>query len=151
MANYFEDVCKTTKYYKKASNVVLTDICAILNAENITIEEFSIPADHIADLVNQMGDGKISSWIGKDVFAKMMATGKTASTIVAEENLAQMDNDDEMENICRSIIEANPKSVEDYHKGKDNALKFLMGQVMKQTKGKANPVKATELLKGMLG
>ena len=81
----------------------------------------------------------------------MMATGKTASTIVAEENLAQMDNDDEMENICRSIIEANPKSVEDYHKGKDNALKFLMGQVMKQTKGKANPVKATELLKGMLG
>jgi aspartyl-tRNA(Asn)/glutamyl-tRNA(Gln) amidotransferase subunit B len=151
LANYFEDVCKATKYYKKASNVVLTDICAILNAENITIEEFSIPAAHIADLVNQMGDGKISSWIGKDVFAKMMATGKTATAIVTEENLAQMDNDDEMENICRGVIDANPKSVEDYHKGKDNALKFLMGQVMKQTKGKANPVKATELLKGMLG
>lgn len=150
LADYFEAVCQKTNYYKKAANLILTDICAVLNQKNIPISEFTISADAIAELVNQIGENKISSWIGKTVFEKMLQTGKRASTIIQEENLIQMDNEEEMVKICRDVIENNPKSVEDYQNGKDNALKFLMGQVMKQTKGKANPVKATEMLLSFL-
>ncbi len=150
LADYFEAICTKTSHYKKAANVVLTDICAVLNNDGISIEEFPIAPEAIAELVELLGAGKISSWMGKEVFEKMRATGKSANQIVTEENLVQMDDDSEIKAICQRIVEANPKSVEDYKNGKDNALKFLMGQVMKETKGKVNPVKATELILSFL-
>ncbi len=146
LADYFEQCCKYTTHYKKAANFILTDICSILNIENISINNFSVSAEHIAELVNLLSDGTISSWIAKSVFEKMRLTNKKPQTIVEEEGLLQLNNDDELKTIVDRVLSENQKSIEDYKNGKDNALKYLMGQVMKQSKGKANPVKTTEML-----
>ncbi|OHD11996.1 MAG: glutaminyl-tRNA synthase (glutamine-hydrolyzing) subunit B [Spirochaetes bacterium GWD1_27_9] len=150
LVNYFEELCKHTKFYKKACNVVLTDICAILNSKEISIKDFSINPANIAELVELLGSEKISSWMGKEVFEKMLKTGKKASEIVAESNIS-FTSDDELTTIIDKVLSENQKSIDDYKNGKDNALKFLMGQVMKLSKGKANPVKATELIIARIG
>ncbi len=142
---YFEDISKLTRYYKKAANFILTDIAAILNKKSITIKEFDVPKEHIAEIINLLGEEKISSWIGKQLFEKTLVSKKSPLEIMREENLAQID-DSNLINIVETVLKDNPKSIEDYNNGKDNALKFLMGQVMKMSKGKANPVKATEMI-----
>lgn len=146
MADYFEECCKTASNYKKAANFILTDICSILNNENITISSFKVKPEDIGELVNLLTDNTISSWIAKEVFEKMINTGKKPSQIVEEEGLSQVNNDEELIKIVDKVLSENPKSVEDFKNGKSNALKFLMGQVMKLSKGKANPVKTTEML-----
>ncbi|HBD92650.1 MAG: glutaminyl-tRNA synthase (glutamine-hydrolyzing) subunit B [Spirochaetes bacterium GWF1_31_7] len=146
LSDYFEKCCKYTTNYKKVANFILTDICSILNTENISIIDFSVSAEDIAQLVNLLSDGTISSWIAKSVFEKMRLTNKNPLSIVEEESLLQLNNDDELDTIVIKVLSENQKSVEDYKNGKDNALKYLMGQVMKQSKGKANPVKTTEML-----
>lgn len=142
---YFEEIAKLTRYYKKAANFILTDITAVLNKRSITIKEFDVPKESIAEIINLLGEEKISSWIGKQLFEKSLVSKKSPLEIMREENLDQID-DSNLINIVELVLKDNPKSIEDYNNGKDNALKFLMGQVMKMSKGKANPVKATEMI-----
>ncbi|HOV15445.1 MAG TPA: Asp-tRNA(Asn)/Glu-tRNA(Gln) amidotransferase subunit GatB, partial [Spirochaetota bacterium] len=145
MGFYFESIAKLTKYHKKAANFILTDVMSILNQKEIGIKDFSLSKEHIAELIDLLGEEKISSWIGKQLFEKMLKTNKSPKEIMAEENLSQIDEGDLIK-IIDGVLNDNPKSIEDYNNGKDNALKFLMGQVMKLSKGKANPVRATELI-----
>lgn len=146
LADYYEKMTEYTKYYKKAVNFLLTEINAILNTNNISIDEFKISSENIAELINFIGDGKISSKISKDVFLKMQETNQTAGNIIEAEKLVQIDNDDELLTIVDQVLSENQKSIDDYKNGKDNALKYLMGQVMRLSKGKANPVKTTEMI-----
>ena len=134
-----------TKHHKKAANFILTDIISILKQKNISIKEFDIPVSHIAQLIDLLGDEKISSWIGKELFAKMITSGKSPKEIIDSENLSQT-SESELINIVESVLKDNQKSISDYKNGKDHALKYLMGQVMKLSKGKANPVRATEII-----
>lgn len=142
---YFETLVSLTKHHKKAANFILTDIVSILKQKNISIKEFDIPINHIAQLIDLLGDEKISSWIGKELFNKMIATGKSPKEIMDSENLSQT-SEGELINIIESVLKDNQKSISDYKNGKDHALKYLMGQVMKLSKGKANPVRATEII-----
>lgn len=146
LADYFENGAKVTKYYKKLANFILTEICAYLNSNGIDISDFSIPPQNTGELVNFIGDEKISSKIAKDVFETMLKDGKTPSEIISAGGMLQISDDSELDKIVTEVLAANPKSIEDYKNGKDNALKFLMGQVMKASKGKANPVRATEMI-----
>ncbi len=146
LADYFEDVCRSTKLYKKTANLILSDINAVLKTKEIGIEDFSIKPERLAGLVELIGKGRLSSFLAKQVFEKMLETDLSAETIAKDGNLIQSDDTDELLSIVIKVLQENGQSISDYKSGKDNALKFLMGQVMKQSKGKANPVKATELI-----
>ncbi len=145
-ADFFEEVAKYTKNYKKAANMILTEINAIIKQKETTIAGLSINPQHLGHLADLTGEGILSSWLAKQVLEKMVATGIAPDVIIKEDNLVVSDNVDELSGIVEAILKENPKSITDYNNGKDNALKFLMGQVMKMSKGKANPVKATELI-----
>jgi len=101
-------------------------------------------------MLKMIDDGTISGKIAKEVFRDMFDTGKDPEAIVKEKGLTQISDEGELEKIARKVIEANPKSVEDYKKGKEKALGFLVGQVMKETRGKANPQLVNKILKELL-
>ncbi len=145
IAQYFEDVALSAKNYKKAANLILTDVFAILKDRNISIEEFDIKPSLIGELVELIDSGTINSSAAKKIFMKMVETKQSPAVILKEENLTQIDESELIE-IIDKVLKENPKSIEDYKKGTDNALKYLMGQVMKMSKGRANPVRATEII-----
>ena len=105
----------------------------------------------IGELVGLVEGGKISSTIAQDVFAEMFESGKSPATIVEEKKLAQVCDTSELQAFCNEVIAANSASVEDFRNGKEAALNFLKGQVMKVSRGKANPKIVGELLKNILG
>ncbi|MFC1638346.1 Asp-tRNA(Asn)/Glu-tRNA(Gln) amidotransferase subunit GatB [Patescibacteria group bacterium] len=135
------------KVVKLAVNYLNTELRKHLVEYGQSIDEIKITPENYAELIGIVADGKINSSAAQAVLLEMYKTGGDPSQIIEEKNLAQMDDDDVMEEIIDKIIADNPQSVEDYNNGKDNALKFLMGQVMKETQGKANPQKATEMIK----
>jgi aspartyl-tRNA(Asn)/glutamyl-tRNA(Gln) amidotransferase subunit B len=96
-------------------------------------------------------NGTISGKIAKGVFEEMFATGEKPEKIIEKKGLTQISDEDELSRIVDAVIAGNPGSVEDYRKGKDRALGFLVGQVMKETRGKANPQLVNKLLKEKLG
>ncbi len=101
-------------------------------------------------MLRLIDNGTISGKIAKTVFKEMFATGKRADEIVKEKGLVQISDEGEIQAIVDKVIAANPQSVADFHAGKDRALGFLVGQVMKETKGKANPGLVNKLLKEKL-
>ncbi len=140
-----------TKLIKLAANYLVNELQAYMAKDQKTITDIIITPENFAELIGLLADGKINSSAGQKVLTMMYSgQGHDPSQIVDAEGLAQMDDDGALEAIVVAVLSANMKSVEDYRAGKDNALKFLMGQVMKETKGKANPQKATELLKKKL-
>jgi len=106
--------------------------------------------EHLLELVALVDSGRISSKIAQDVFADMFATGEAPGVIVEKKGLLQVSDTGAIEKFCDEVIAANPKSVEDYRAGKAAALNFLKGQVMKLSKGKANPGLAGEVLERKL-
>jgi aspartyl-tRNA(Asn)/glutamyl-tRNA(Gln) amidotransferase subunit B len=115
-----------------------------------TLETTKITAPKLAALVRLIEQGTISGKIAKDVFADMLTTGKDAEAIVREKNLVQVTDEGFIVEAAKKVLEANAKSVEDYRGGKANALKHLMGQLMRETRGKANPVIADRILKDLM-
>lgn len=106
--------------------------------------------DHVAQLVNLMEQGKISSRIAKEIFGEMFDTGKMPDEIVRERGLEQISDDSLIEQVIKEVISENPQAVQDYKAGKKQALGFLVGQVMKKTKGKANPQIANQKIAELL-
>ena len=100
----------------------------------------------MAALLNLIDCGDISGKIAKKIFAEMFATGKDADIIIKEQGLVQISDEDTLKELIAQIVEANPKSVEDYKAGKNKAMGFLVGQIMKQSKGQANPTLINKLL-----
>ncbi len=147
LALWFEEAAALAKEPKRAANWILAEVLAVLNDRGITIDELGLSPAHIAGLVNAVSNGVITGKQAKDVFALMLKTGKTAETIIEEEHIAQVADTGAIEAMIRDILAENPQAVEDYMKGKSNALGWLMGQVMKKSKGQANPSIAAELLK----
>ncbi len=154
-AEYFEAVADAigldpARNAKLAANWVLGEVGRWLNAEERGIESFPLAAEQLASLARLVEGGKVTSNVGKDVFEQMIATGKGASEIVEASGLAQISGEDELIGAVRAAIAANPKAVADFHAGKESAIKFLVGQVMRETKGRANAGVVSSLLEGEL-
>ena len=150
LSGYFEAAAKNARKPKAIANYILNDLLSALSAANNSIGGCPIPAKQLNELVNLVDDGKISSKQGKDVFGEMFATGKAPGVIVAEKGLQQESDLGAIESLCIEVIAANPKSAEDYKAGKRAAINFLKGQVMKLSKGKANPNLVGETLLRLL-
>ncbi len=149
LADYFEEcVAISQNPSKEFSNWIINDVLRELNEQKLKIRDFVISPKMLTELVEIKPT--IGSSIAKEVFAEMASTGKSASVIVKEKDLTQMDDTSELNEIVIRVIEENPKAVEDYGLGKKNALAFFIGQTMKITKGKANPKILMELFKQRL-
>ena len=150
LALWFEEAAKKSKSPKRAANLILTELLAVLNEKQETIDSVSITPLHIAELADALESDTITSKQGKAVFEKMLATKKLPSEIIKEEGMEQVNDTGAIEKIVESVLAANPQAVADFKNGKTNALGWLMGQVMKESHGKANPKQATEMLKERL-
>lgn len=145
MADFYEEVMKTAKDSKKAANWVMGDVSAWLNKNNIGFDKIPVPAKSIAELVNVIEEGTISGKQGKEVFEEVMQ-GKTPAQVIEEKGMKQLSDDSALLDIINQVLDANPKSIEDFKNGKNRAVGFLVGQVMKATKGTANPKKTNQLI-----
>ena len=150
LAQYFE---KTVSFYqepKRISNWIQAELIRLLNQEPKTIAESPVQPPQLAELVAMVDRGEISGKMGKEVLEGMYAEGKEAEEIIRSRGLRQISDDSELEKLAERVIADNPKPVEDYRKGKMKAMGFLVGQMMKATRGQANPEKANEIIKKVL-
>ena len=130
---------------------MLTEILRVLKEKNTGIEKFSVSAENIAKLITLIKSNVISSKIAKEVFEMLLSENKDPEIIVKEKGLVQITDNSEIEKIVEQVLEENKQSVEDYRAGKSNALKYLVGQAMRLSKGKANPQMINELILEKLG
>lgn len=151
ISEYYEKAASVSGDPRTAANWVMGDLMGALRAEGKDITEPPVNADRLGELVALIGKGEISNKLAKEIFARMFATGEAASTIMEREGLKQMSDAGALEKIVQDVIAANPKQVEQYRGGKAAVLSFLVGQVMKATRGQANPVAVNELLRNKLG
>ncbi len=147
LSAYFEEAAAGYREPKKIANWILTEVRSVLNDRNIEIDRFPAKPEHIRALLEAVDDGTISGKIAKEVFVEMASSGRAPREIIAAQGLSQIADEADLARIVDRVLAANEKSVADYNAGKDHALKFLMGQVMKESHGKANPIIATRLLK----
>ena len=148
-SKYFEDVSKNSDV-KLATNWITGELFALLNNKSIEITESPITSENLAKLINLIKDGTISGKIAKTVFEIMADSGKDPKKIVEEKGLKQQSDPKELEKIIDKVISDNPKNVEAYKSGKVKLFGFFVGQVMKQSNGKANPQLVNEILKKKL-
>ncbi len=148
VALYFEEVCKLTKNYKAASNWMMGPVKSYLNEMVIAANDFPIPPKCIAELISIIDDGKINfSSASKNLFPELLKNPKKSALEVAQQlNLIQDSNEDSILPIVEQIIKEFPLKVEEYKNGKKAILTMFMGEVMKRSKGKADPKVATALL-----
>ena len=150
LAQYFETAAKGSKKPKNVANWILNDLQSALSSAGKTIGDCPIPPQALDELVNLIESGKISGKQGKEVFAEMFSGGKSASVIVKEKGIEQVSDTGAIEKFCDQVIAANPKPAADFKAGNAASLNFLKGQVMKLSKGKANPQLAGEILEKKL-
>ncbi len=150
IADYYEKVIETTNDYKSASNWIMTDVLKIINEEKIDIKDFSIPPENLGELLDLIKNGTISGKIAKDVFQIMLKENKKPSLIVKEKNLIQITDSNEIEKIVEKILGDNSNQVKQYISGEEKVFGFFVGQIMRETKGKANPKVVNELLRQKL-
>ncbi len=151
IAEYYEEVASVSGDPKAAANWVAGDLMGLLNAGGKDIAESPVSAESLAELLVMMAKGEISGKMAKDILPKMFASGDSAAAIVEREGLRQISDTGALEKIVTEVIAGNPKQVEQYRGGKTAVLGFLVGQVMKATRGQANPAAVNELLKAKLG
>ena len=146
LAEYYEEIVKKSDEPKLSANWMLTEILRVLKEKNIGIEQFSISSENIAKLIKLIKSNVISSKIAKEVFEILQVENKDPEIIVKEKGLIQITDNSEIEKIVEQVLKENQQSVEDYKAGKSNALKYLVGQAMKLSRGKANPQMINELI-----
>jgi aspartyl-tRNA(Asn)/glutamyl-tRNA(Gln) amidotransferase subunit B len=151
LADFFEGAVAVSSDYKSVANWVMGDLLRYLNVANIEVKDLTLAPSALGEMVELINDGTISGKIAKTVFEEMLASGKDPATIVKEKGLVQISDEGELVAVIEQVIAANPQSVEDYQGGKAQAFGFLVGQVMKETRGKANPQLVNKLLKEKLG
>ncbi|MFO7931550.1 MAG: Asp-tRNA(Asn)/Glu-tRNA(Gln) amidotransferase subunit GatB [Thermodesulfobacteriota bacterium] len=149
-ADYFEDCAGRVDSAKTASNWIMGELTGLLNARGISISECPVTAESLAGLIRLMEQGVISGKIAKSVFDDMAESGRDAKTIVEEKGLVQVSDESAIEEIVAKVIENHPGEVEKYRGGKTKVFGFLVGQVMKETRGKANPQVVNTILKNRL-
>jgi aspartyl-tRNA(Asn)/glutamyl-tRNA(Gln) amidotransferase subunit B len=136
---------------KSVANWTLGELRRLLNGAGLDIIESRVPPKGLAELLDLIDSGKISGKQGKEVLEKAFHSGMMPGTVVKQEGIAQMSDSDELERIVAEVIAENPKAVLDYHAGKTASVQFLVGQVMKRTRGRAKPDLVQPLLLGKLG
>jgi len=146
LADLFEQSLAYTKDAKAVSNWIMGDLLGYLNANNLELDEVKVTGQGLGEMIGLIEKGTISGKIAKTVFKEMLATGKSPQAIVEEKGLVQISDENLIRSVVEKVIEANPQSVADYRAGKEKALGFLVGQVMKETKGKANPALVNQLI-----
>jgi aspartyl-tRNA(Asn)/glutamyl-tRNA(Gln) amidotransferase subunit B len=150
MANYFEECVIFFPDPKTVSNWMMGDLLRELKRDEREMDRCPVTPKHLAEMLSMIKEGTISGKIAKDVFEEMYRTGGHPVDIVKEKGWIQIQDEGEIEQAIERAMAANPKQVEDYRKGKDKIFGFFVGEVMKQTKGKANPKLVNELLKKKL-
>ena len=164
LAEYFEDTISELKEkiasgeikmaeekaVKLAANYIITELRKYLAEDNMEIKDLKITPENYAEFIGFIASEKINSSAAQTVLAEMYQTGGDPSQIIEEKNLARMDDSQELKKIIDKVLEKNEKSVADFKAGKENALKFLIGQTMSATKGKANPRMAQKIIKNKL-
>ena len=146
LADFFEESLRYTKDAKAVSNWIMGDLLGYLNANSLELEDVKETGQGLGEMIGLMEKGTISSKIAKTVFKAMLETGKLPQQIVEEQGLVQISDEGAIKAVVDQIVTNNPQSVEDYKAGKEKAIGFLVGQVMKETKGKANPALVNKLL-----
>ena len=151
LAEYYEAIVKETNDPRLSANWLLTEVLRVLKEKNINIEEFFVSAVNLGKLIKLIKSNVISSKIAKDVFEILLTEEKDPEVIVKENGWIQISDDSEIEKIVEQVLEENKQSIEDYKAGKSNALKYLVGQGMKLSKGKAKPQMITDMILEKLG
>jgi aspartyl-tRNA(Asn)/glutamyl-tRNA(Gln) amidotransferase subunit B len=151
LADYFEEVVNIINDPAMVSKWILGEILRILSQNNLTSRQIPLAAEDLGELLNLIKSGKITANIGKIVFDKMLAEHQPAKIIIEREKLIAVSDDAELKQIIQTIIAENPNEVERYRAGAKNLFGFFMGQVMKKTRGQANPNITSHLLKEALG
>ena len=145
-SNYFDSGLSSGCNPKLLANWVIGDVQSYLNKNEIEIKDFPVSASRLGELIKLVEKGEVSNKQARDVFAKMIESGKDASSLIKELGLSQVSNEDDLKAIISEIIDTNPQVISDYKAGKDRAIGFVVGQVMKKTQGKANPALANKLV-----
>jgi aspartyl-tRNA(Asn)/glutamyl-tRNA(Gln) amidotransferase subunit B len=151
VADYFEEVVKAGADAKSASNWVVNDLLGYLNGQEKTISDSPVSAKNLRALIGFVDDGKISTKQAREVFRLMCETETPPAKIIEEQGFEQISDTSALVPIIDGVISANPKSVEDYRNGKERAIGALVGQVMKATKGQANPQLVNQLILERIG
>ena len=156
LAGYFEQVVaaatpeEARRFAQKTANWLLNDMARLLHAADVDVSDTRISPQDLYAMIALVENGTISGTIGKTVFEEMFRTGKPPAAIIKDLGLEQISGADEIGAIVERVLAANPKPVDEYRAGKQEAIKFLVGQAMRETRGRANPATLTEILKTKL-
>ncbi|MBR2526432.1 Asp-tRNA(Asn)/Glu-tRNA(Gln) amidotransferase subunit GatB [bacterium] len=151
LAMFFDEVLKLGANPKIAVNFLMGEISAYLKEEKLSINDTKLSPENLVELISLIEKATISNNIGKQIIIDMLKDGEKASDIVEKKGLSQISDTGAIKEIAQKIIDANPAQVEAYRGGKDKLFGFFVGQVMKETKGRANPQSVNEILKELLG
>jgi aspartyl-tRNA(Asn)/glutamyl-tRNA(Gln) amidotransferase subunit B len=150
LADYFEAAAKAGAPGKAAANWIGVELLRRLNDAGQDIAECPLPPAALAELLKKVESGEITAASGKKVFAKMFETGKSAAELIAAEGLGQISDEGAIEKIARAVTSKSPDNVAKYRSGNEGVFKFFVGQVMRETRGQANPQLVNEVLKRVL-
>ncbi len=150
VADFYESVAQSLGDAKTASNWVMGEVLRILNEADQEIDESDLTPEALTELLRLVASGTISNNVAKEVFEEMVKTGKSAAEIVKEKGLEQISDESALEAVIETVIAENPGPAQDIRDGKDKAIGFLVGQVMKATRGKANPQRVNQMLRAKL-
>jgi aspartyl-tRNA(Asn)/glutamyl-tRNA(Gln) amidotransferase subunit B len=150
LAHYFEKVLEKFDDGKAAANWIINELLNLMNEDGKEIKEIDVTPQKLASILKLIDQDKISGKIGKKLLKEVYKSGKKPEDIVDEKGWSQVSNSEELENIIKEVLEENNEAVERYRNGEEKLLGFFMGQVMKKTKGKANPKKTNQLLRKLL-
>lgn len=161
LADYFEEVISELKVWledkkipedqvpkivKITSNYLQSDLLGLLKAKKIKLKDLKVTPENFAELITILWEGKVSSRAGKDILTEMVKTGADPTYIMKDKELEQVSDEEQIEKVAKKVIEQNEKAVEDYKKGKENSIQFLVGGVMRETKGKVNPKELRKII-----
>ena len=150
MANMFEEASTKTNDAKLVAKWLVGDVSALLNKDNIDIEESNLSPENFGKLIERISDSTISGKIAKSVLEEVWESGSDVDEIVETKGLVQIQDESILVEIAKKVVESNPDQVTAYKGGKDKLFSFFVGQVMKETQGKANPKSVNEILKKIL-
>lgn len=151
LALFFDKVLELGANPKTAVNFIMGEITAYLKEEHIEITDTKLTPDNLAELISLIEKGTISNNIGKQIIIEMMKDGTKAPVIVEKKGLSQISDEGAIKELVQKVVDAHPNEVEAYKNGKTNLLGFFVGQVMKETKGRANPKTVNQLIKEIIG
>ena len=150
MANMFEEASSKTDDDKLVAKWLVGDISALLNKDNIDIDESNLTPENFGKLIERISDNTISGKIAKSVLEEVWESGSDVDEIIESKGLVQIKDESLLEEIAKKVVDSNPDQVAAYKGGKDKLFGFFVGQVMKETQGKANPKSVNEILKNLL-